>query len=159
DANDLAIGGFFFRADTDGNGAVSRQEAKAATDQYLNANPWLKYVVESVAAQGKQKGQAQSGTPADPLEGAGTLIDNNGDKQVQATELRQFVTSVTQTIFSTADTNRDGQMNPSEVNAALAGGARSLTQAAFQQADADNSGELSRAEYDKAIIEPANVLF
>jgi len=61
--------------------------------------------------------------------------------------------------FAVADTNRDGQLNPTEINAAIIGFARTAAQAAFQQADADKNGSLSRAEFDKAIIEPANVLF
>ena len=50
-------------------------------------------------------------------------------------------------------------MSPTEVNAAIVGAARAAAQAAFQQADTDNNGQLSRAEFDKAIIEPANVVF
>src|SRR5205823_5984920 len=58
-----------------------------------------------------------------------------------------------------ADTNRDGQVSPSEVNAAVEGGIRALAQLGFQQADIDNNGALSRAEFDKAIAEPANLAF
>jgi len=160
DANHLLVGGFFFRADADGNGVVSEQEAKAVTDRYLNQNPWLRYVVESLQAQAKQKGaQGSNATASDPLRSIEMLIDTNNDKQIQATELRQAVQTITQTVFAAADTNRDGQMSPSEVNAAVAGGIRSIAQASFQQADTDNNGQLSRAEYDKAIVEPANVVF
>ncbi len=50
-------------------------------------------------------------------------------------------------------------MSPSEVNAAVAGIAKSIAQQTFQQADTDHNGQLSRAEYDKAVVEPANLVF
>jgi Ca2+-binding EF-hand superfamily protein len=158
DANDLLVGGFFFRADADGNGVVTEGEAKAVVDKYLDQNPWLKYVVESLQNQAKQK-NAQSGTQLASFQGIVALIDTNNDKQIQATELRQLVQTLTQSYFAAADTNRDGQMSPSEVNAAVAGIARSIAQQTFQQADTDHNGQLSRAEYDKALVEPANAIF
>jgi len=159
DANNLFVGGFFFRADADGNGVVSQEEAKTMRDRYLNQNPWMKYVVDSLRAQAKQKNGQDSNRATNPLQGFQVLLDGNNDKQIQATELRQLVQTVTQSVFAAADTNRDGQMSPSEVNAAFAGGARAIAQASFQQADTDNNNQLSREEYDKAIIEPANVVF
>jgi len=157
DATNVMVGGYFFEADRDGNGVVSEQEVRSLTDNYLNQNPWMRYAWETIQAQ--QKGAANNSNQANPIQGFESLIDSNGDKQIQATELRQMVQTLVQSIFAAADTNRDGQMNPSEINAAIAGGAQALAQFSFQQADADNNGALSRAEYDKAIIEPANVVF
>jgi len=161
DANNLLVGGFFFRADADGNGVVSPEEARTMSDRYLNQNPWLKYIVGTLRAQARQK-DGQNNTNqgnANGLQAMASLIDTNSDKQIQATELRQLVQTATQGMFAAADTNRDGQMSPSEVNAAVAGAVRAMGQASFQQADDDHNGQLSRAEYDKAIIEPANVVF
>jgi len=160
DANNRLVGGFFFQADADGNGTVSQEETRAVRDAYLNQNPWVKYVVESLEAQAKaqQKNQG-SNRQSNPLMGLATVIDSNNDKQIQASELRQLVQTMTQTFFAAADTNRDNQMSPAEVNAAIAGAARSIAQASFQQADTDGNGQLSRDEYDKSIIEPANVVF
>jgi Ca2+-binding EF-hand superfamily protein len=157
DAANLMVGGFFFEADLDGNGIVTQEEARSVRDTYLNQNPWSKYVFESLQAQAKQK--RQNNTQTNPLMSLGSLLDSNNDKQIQAKELRQLVQTITQSVFAAADTNRDGQMSPSEVNAAVAGGARAMAQLSFQQADTDGNGSLSRAEYDKAIIEPANVVF
>jgi len=159
DANNRLVGGFFFQADADGNGTVSQEEARAVRDTYLNQNPWVKYLVESLEAQAKQKNQSDNRSNPNALLGFATVLDSNNDKQIQASELRQLVQTMTQTVFAAADTNRDNQMSPTEVNAALAGAARSIAQATFQQADTDGNGQLSRNEYDKAIIEPANVVF
>jgi Ca2+-binding EF-hand superfamily protein len=158
DVNNLLIGGFFFRADADGNGTVTREEMKGVTDKYLNQNPWMRYVVESLRAQAKQK-NAQNSNRAFAFETMAALLDSNGDKQIQATELRQMVQTTTQSFFAAADTNRDNQLSPSEANASVTGAVRAIAQASFQQADDDNNGQLSRAEYDKAIVEPANVAF
>jgi len=156
DANNVLVGGYFFQADTDGNGVVSQQEARAARDNLLNQNPWARYVVESIQAQVKNP---QNSNRPNPLAGFSALLDANNDKQIQATELKQLVQTTTQSFFAAADTNRDGQMSPSEVNAAVAGAIRSAAQMTFQQADTDNNGSLSRAEFDKAIVEPANLAF
>jgi len=157
-ANQLLVGGFFFRADADGNGSVTEQEIKTVSDQYLDQNPWLKYVVQSLEAQAKQT-TPRNGTQPPTIGGVFSLVDANGDKQIQASELRTLVQTMTQNFFAAADTNRDGQMSPSEVNAAVAGAAHAIAKASFQQADTDNNGQLSRAEYDKSIVEPANVVF
>jgi len=157
DANNLLVGGFFFRADADGNGVVTQEEAKTEIDRYLNQNPWLKYAADSLRAEGQKN--RQNSNQANPIQGLEALLDTNNDKQIQASELRQIVQTATQTVFAAADTNRDGQMSPSELNAAVAGGARAIAQASFQRADLDNNGQLSREEYDKAIVEPANVAF
>jgi len=156
DANNMLVGGFFFEADADGNGSVSPEEAARLREEYFHQNPWARYVVESVRAQQKNP---QNNSQPNPLREIATLLDSNSDKQIQAKELRQMVQSITQTYFTAADSNHDGQMSPSEVNAALAGGIRSMGQFAFQQADTDNNSQLSRAEYDKAIVQPANMVF
>jgi len=161
DVNNLLVGGIFFQADADGNGTVTRDEARAVRESYLNQNPWMRYVVQTLASQKKNQGQQnqQNSNQGNPIQGLVSLLDANNDKQIQGQELRQMVQTVTQSFFAAADTNRDGQMSPSEVNAAVAGGVRAIAQASFQQADDDRNGQLSRAEYDKAIVEPANVAF
>jgi len=156
DANNTLVGGFFFHADRDGNGVVTQEEAKAVQESFLNQNPWVRRIVETIEKQ--QKSPRESNMP-DPIQSFTVLLDTNNDKQIQASEVRELVQTTTQSIFAAADTNRDGQMSPSEINAALAGAARSAAQFGFQQADLDGNGSLSRAEYDKAIIDPADLVF
>jgi hypothetical protein len=88
-----------------------------------------------------------------------SLLDANQDQQIQATEVRQAVQSAVKGLFASADTNRDGQLSPSEVNAAMAGMVKTIAQAGFQAADTDHNGALSQAEFEKAVIEPARVVF
>jgi len=158
DAGNLLVGGFFFRSDANGDGAVTQEEAKAAREAFMKERPWLRYIVETVRAKKAQSGEDKTNRP-DSLRALVSAFDTNNDKQLQATELRQAVQTTVQGIFATGDTNRDGQLSPTEVNAALAGMAKSVAQAAFQEADADNNGSLSEDEFQKALAKPARVVF
>ncbi len=154
DAGNLMVGGFFFRADANGDGVLSRDEAQQAREGTLRRNPILKFVLQR-ARDPKQANLA--GTQA--VNTLGQLLDGNNDKQIQASELRQAVNTAVDGVYAVADTNRDDRMSPTEINAAMYGLVRAAAQAAFQQADADNSGALSKDEFAKAMVEPANTVF
>ncbi len=59
----------------------------------------------------------------------------------------------------TADRNGDGQLDPAEVNQAVLDMGRTAVQTAFNGADQDKNGAVSQAEFDRAIMNPAHVLF
>ena len=153
DAGNMMVGGFFFRTDANGDGVISKQEAQQARDQFLNNKPVLRAIIES------NKNVAGANSQPNPAQMLGTLLDSNTDKNLQASELRQAVQTAVQGLYATADTNRDGQMSPSEINAAIVGLGKAVAQAAFQQADGDNNGQISMTEFDKAIVEPSRALF
>ena len=155
DAANVAVGGFFFTADLDGNGSLSKEEAQQARDKMLAAKPLARLLISRV----KATTPPPAGGSPNPAAAAMALVDVNNDGQLQATEVRQAVQTAVQGLYAAADTNRDGQMSPVEVNAAIAGAVKAAGQASFQAADADNNGQLSRAEFDKAIIDPANAVF
>jgi len=159
DAGNLLVGGFFFRADQNGDGVLSQDEAKQARDSLLAQQPVLRYVIEKAKFQANQASGGNNPAATNPAGALGGLVDANNDKQLQASELRQVVTTTVQGAFAVADTNRDGQMSPTEINAAIVGAARTASQAAFQQADTDRNGSLSHDEFNKSIIEPANIVF
>jgi len=159
DAGNLLVGGFFFRADQNGDGVLSQDEARQARQAMFAQQPLLRYVIQKAQYQAQQAGGNNANAAANPAATVGNLLDTNNDKQLQATEVRQAVTTAVQGLFAVADTNRDGQISPTEINSAIVGAARSAAQAAFQQADADRDGSLSRDEFDKAIIEPAHMVF
>jgi len=155
DAGNLLVGGFFFRADADGNGTISQEEMKQARDALLAQQPMLRVVLQRAKAANAGQGQGNS----NPAQGVASLLDGNGDKKLQATELRQAVQSSVQGLYAAADTNRDSQLSPAELNAAVIGAANAAAQATFAAADDDHNGALSQAEFDKAIREPANAVF
>jgi Ca2+-binding EF-hand superfamily protein len=158
DAGNLLVGGFFFRADTNGDGVLSVEEARAARQAFLRQKPLVAIVLRELRQQPNQAGGANT-NQQNPLRVLSAMVDTNNDQQLQASELRQAVQTSVQGIFATADTNRDGQLSPTEINAMTVALARSAAQTAFQAADTDNNGAISQAEFDKAIIEPAHVVF
>ncbi len=154
DAGNLMVGGFFFKADANGDGVVSKEEMQQSRDEFLSTKPWLKYALETGKATA-----AKNGSKPNPLAGMATAFDSNSDQKLQASELRSVVQTAVTALFGAADTNRDGQMSPAEVNAAITGLARQVAQAAFAQADTDNNGSISQPEFEKAVMEPARVAF
>jgi len=155
DVGNLMVGGYFFRADKNGDGALSKEELSQARDQILAERPILRVLVTRVKTNQPQAAANTRGA----AQGVMSLLDSNSDGQIQANELRQMVQTSVQSMFAAADTNRDGQLSPSEVNAGMVGVARAGVQAAFQKADSDGNGQISQAEFDKAIVEPANTVF
>ncbi len=156
DAGNLLVGGFFFRADTNGDGVLSKDEVRQARDSFLSDHPLMRILVQ------KNQGVVAA-TPGSPAANAEqmfeALVDTNHDGNLQASEVRQIVQTGVAALFASADTNRDGQLSPTEVNAALIGMANAAAQTAFNAADTDHNGQISQAEFDKAIVEPANAIF
>jgi hypothetical protein len=155
DVANLTVGGYFFSADKNGDGMVTKEELREGRDKVLAQRPLLRILLTRAKTNDPQA--AQSARNAS--QGVLSLLDSNNDGQIQATEMKQMVQTTVQGVFAAADTNRDGQLNPSEINAAVIGAAKTATQVAFQQADGDGDGQLSQAEYDKAIVQPANAIF
>ncbi len=171
DAGNLLVGGFFFRADANGDGVLTPDEAKQARDMLFAQQPLLKFVLERAKPTNVQPVNQPQATPSnDPATTAkqlapnpgrtiGNLLDTNHDQKIEAPELRQMVQSGVQVLFSVADSNQDGQLSPAELNAAVGEAAKSAVQTVFQAADADRNGQLSLDEYDKALAEPAHAIF
>jgi len=161
DAGNLVVGGFFFRADANGDGVLSKEEAAQARQQFMAQNPMLQTVLErNPKMQATVRGNAPEGTPAgNATQAFENLLDANNDGQLQATEVRQMVQTTVSALFASADTNRDNNLSPTEVNSAIIGMAQAAAQAAFRAADQDNNGQISQAEFDKAIIAPAHAIF
>jgi len=162
DAANLMVGGFFFRADANGDGVVSKEEAQQARDSLLRQKPLLRVVLERATKQGSsQPGQGGEGNAQvkDAMQGVMAIVDANNDGQLQATELRQIVQTGVQGLYAQADTDRDGHLTPTELNASVTGMVQAAAQASFQAADKDGNGQLSQAEFDQMIIEPAHTVF
>lgn len=154
DAGYVAVGGLFFRADANGDGSVTKEEVKTSRESLLADQPLLRFVIDRVNSTTKPK--AGSPNPAAIFMG---LVDANNDGNLQATEIRQAVQTTVQGAFAAADTNRDGLMSPTEVNAAIVGAVKAAQQATFQAADTDNDGQVSKDEFTKSLTDPANAAF
>lgn len=159
DAGNLLVGGFFFRADANGDGTLSKEESDAARESLFRQQPVLRFVLQKGKMGVQQSTHPAVQTAKNTVESLRDQIDANRDNQLQATELRQAVTTSVQGLYQVADTNQDQQLSPSEINALIAGVAKTAARTAFQTADADNDGRVSQDEFHKAIIEPANLVF
>jgi Ca2+-binding EF-hand superfamily protein len=157
DAGNLLAGGFFFRADANGDGTVTADEARQAREALFNQRPLLRFLFERTQQETSRQGNQNQINQA--KENIKNLLDSNRDGNLQASELRQGVQTSVQTLFLTADKNGDGQLDPSELNAAIGDAGRAAIQTAFNAADTDKNGTVSQAEFDQAIINPAHVLF
>jgi Ca2+-binding EF-hand superfamily protein len=157
DAGNLLAGGFFFRADANGDGTVTADEARAAREALFNQRPLLRFIFERTRDETQRQGSQAPINQAKQT--VMNVLDSNHDGNISAAELRQAVQNSVQTIFMMADKNGDGQLDPAEVNAAIGETARAAVQTAFNEADTDKNGAVSQAEFDKAILNPAHVLF
>jgi Ca2+-binding EF-hand superfamily protein len=172
DVGNLLVGGFFFRADANGDGVLSADEARQARESLFAQQPLLRFIMDRAKPTNPpQVSQPIAGETsndaarvaqklaADPAGTIGNLLDTNRDQKLEATELRQGVQSGVQGLFLLADTNQDGQLSPYELNAAVGEVAKSAVQTVFQAADTDRNNALSQDEYDNALKEPAHALF
>jgi Ca2+-binding EF-hand superfamily protein len=167
DAGNLIVGGFFFRADQNGDGTLTREEAKQARDALFQQQPLLRFVLSRASeaeggAQNRGDGDSAQGGELNPrriVRQIGQLLDDNEDKQIQAKEVRKAVEAAVEALYSAADTNQDGQLTPAEINSAFYGAIREGVSLAFNAADQDNNKSLSKEEFQKAIVAPANVVF
>jgi len=176
DVGNLIVGGFFFRADVNGDGVLTAQEAEQARQTLFSQQPLLKFVFERAKPTNVQPNAPQNvqpvaagaatdprqlaqGLAADPMVTLTNLLDTNRDQKIEASELRQAVQMGVTTLFLMADGNQDGQLSMYELNAAMGEIAKSAVQSAFQVADADRNSMLSLEEYDKALIEPMHAVF
>jgi Ca2+-binding EF-hand superfamily protein len=172
DAGNFLAGGIFFRADTNGDGVLDREEGNQARDAIYKKAPLLKLLLERVKATYAEKpDQPQANATnddldsifkqlaADPVLTIGNLLDSNHNQKIEATEVHQAVQTGVQVLFSIADKNQDAQLSPEELEAAVGEVAKSTLQTVFQAADTDRNGSLSMSEYDKAVSKPAHALF
>lgn len=159
DAGNLLVGGFFFRADANGDGTLTKEESDAARDALFRQQPILRFVLQKGKMSIQQSNSPAVKTAKSTVESLRDQIDTNRDNQLQATELRQAVSMGVGGLYRIADINQDQSLSPIEINASIAGVARTAARTAFQTADADNNGQVSMDEFDKALIEPANLVF
>jgi Ca2+-binding EF-hand superfamily protein len=174
DVGNLLVGGFFFRADANGDGVLEPQEAQAAREQLFQQQPLLRYVLQKAKPQNapaaapggaapgnlnNQPGQIAQNVAADPAQAIGNLLDTNHNTKIEASEVRQAVSQGVTMLFQVADANQDGQLSPAELNRAVGQAAQMAVQIAFQSADTDRNGAISVEEFDKALTEPAHAAF
>src|SRR5690606_29416403 len=112
DAGNLLVGGFFFRADQDGDGTLTREEAQQAREALFQQRPLLRFMLQRANRDNAPEGGEAAAPAASPRQASNAiarLLDANSDQKLQATELRQAVQTGVESVYSVADKNRDGQ--------------------------------------------------
>ena len=89
DAGNLLVGGFFFRADANGDGVGHARKRPRRPATPFRQQPMLRFVVQR--ARPGCSGDQPATPAANPAAAFAGLVDTNNDKQLQATEVRQAV--------------------------------------------------------------------
>jgi len=65
DAGNLLAGGFFFRADANGDGTVTRDESRAAREALFNQKPLLRFIFERTRDETQRQGSQAADRPGE----------------------------------------------------------------------------------------------
>lgn len=143
------VGGFFFRADADGNGTVTPEEGRQARVDFMSQHPSLASLFRTVRGT----------TGQSPFATVARLVDVEYGKPLAIAEAREAARSAVNDLYSVVDTSKDGVITVAEARTAAWEGARSLGHAAFRAADTDRSGGLTQQELRAALQASADVAF
>lgn len=143
------LGGFFFRADTDGSGVVTPEEGRAARTEFMNQHPGVATLLS----------QARTATGQSPFKALANILDVEYGKPLSADDARQAARAALDDLFRVTDGDRDGTITPAEARAASWQGARALEQQAFRAGDTNNDGKLTLEEFQGAVNQTAKFAF
>jgi hypothetical protein len=145
----VVVGGFFFRADENGDGVVTPEEGRKVRAEFMKQNP--------AAAALFQEARRTTGKSA--FATLARLFDVDYGKPLPIAEARDAARGAVEDLYRAADQNRDGLLSRAEANAVVWDGARALGRSAFEAADGDRNGRLTSQEFQAALQGPAKVAF
>ena len=158
DAGNLLVGGFFFRADQNGDGVAQpgRGASRPARPVPPAAAAPLRREKAKAGCRRPEDGTTPTPNPAKAIGNLSTPTTTSRSRRPNSARrsrrasraFRRGRHQPRRPDQPDRDQRRDHRRRPGP-----------SAQAAFQQADTDNNGQISQAEFDKAIIEPANVVF
>lgn len=148
-AANFAVGGFFFQADSNGDGVVTPEEGLDARKRLIERYPEWSALFSTVP----------KGAKNNPLAELAKMVDVEYGKPLRAEEARVAVGRAMDALYTSADRNKDGNLNAQELRNASWQAAQGLGAATFETADGNNDGALTLEEFSQALRGPAEVAF
>ncbi|WP_437621783.1 hypothetical protein [Sorangium sp. So ce1151] len=145
----VVVGGFFFRADENGDGVVTLEEGRKVRAELMNQNPAAAALFQ----------EARRTTGNSPFATLARLFDVDYGKPLAIAEARDAARGAVEDLYRAADQDRDGILSRAEASAVAWDGARALGRSAFEAADGDRNGRLTLQEFQAALQGPAQVAF
>jgi Ca2+-binding EF-hand superfamily protein len=145
----FVIGGFFFKADTNGDGVVSPEEGLSARSDFIGQYPALATLLD----------QARSMAGESPFKALAAMLDLEYGKSLSADDARAAAKGALDDVFDVADSDSNGTITPAEARVASWAGVRNLGQQAFRSVDANADGKLDLAEFQGAVDKTAKLAF
>jgi hypothetical protein len=145
----FVIGGFFFRADTDGDGVVGPDEGRAARSELVSQYPALATLLD----------QARAVAGESPFEAVADMIGIDYGKPLSADDARHAARGAMDDLFEVVDANDDSTITPAEARSASWQAVRMLGERAFRAGDENADGKLDLAEFQSAVGATAQVAF
>lgn len=147
--SNFVIGGFFFRADTDGDGVVGAEEGRAARSELVAQYPALATLLS----------QARAIAGESPFKALADMVGVDYGKPLSADDARKAARGAMDDLFKVVDDDRDGTLTPAEARAAGWEAVRALGQRAFRSGDKNNDGKLDLAEFQSSVGTTAKLAF
>lgn len=145
----FVIGGFFFRADTDGDGVVGPDEGRAARRELVSQYPALATLLD----------QARAVAGESPFKAVADMIGIDYGKPLSADDARHAARGAMDDLFEVVDANDDSTITPAEARSASWRAVRALAERAFRAGDGNADGQLDLAEFQSAVGATAKVAF
>jgi Ca2+-binding EF-hand superfamily protein len=145
-ALNFVVGGFFFRADADGDGKITVQERRQARADFAKHHPELESLMVAFAKSA-------------PVETLANSLDANIDQTIDLKQTRSTIRGAVDGIFDAVDKNSDDIITVDEADRGFNVGAAALGRAAFAKADADNDGNMTLKEFQSSLEGPLKRAF
>lgn len=145
----FVVGGFFFRADQNGDGTVTPEEGRQARAEFMNEHPEIAAILSDLRQSTGDKPSAR----------LARMFDAEYGKSLSMAEARDAARIAVDELYGRADVDRNGVIAATEARSLAWEGASALGRSAFQTADADRDQRLSLQEFQAALQEPARITF
>jgi len=149
-AVNFLLGGFFFRADQNGDGTITPEEGKQERADLAQRYP----AAADLLAQVKQAASAT--TAFDSLAG---ILDTAAATSLSLADARKAASGAVDDAFRLADTNHDKEIDGAELTALGVKAAKDLSHRTFAAADTDSDKALTVAEFQNALANSTRPIF